>query len=817
MYHISMTLEIQKQLYTRGASATREIGLRHPFVTVAAFITLALMASSTPTPLYSIYAAQWHFSPLAVTEVYAVYAIGVLVALLLTGGLSDLIGRRPVMVSALLGLVGAEVIFMFAGGLDWLFVARSIQGLATGLLLGATGAALIDLHPRRHGGQAGLVNGIASAAGIGLGALVSSLLVQYASYPEVTPFVVIAVLATVAAWAAWRLPETVATSGRRISLTPRVPRVPRALWRTFGLSALGVLASWSVGGLYLSLGPVDHRAAARDAEPCGRRVVRVRVQRLRRAGAVGAARRGEPPDARRRRRAARRRKRDHRDVRLLADRSTGSFSEALVVGFGFGAAFMGALRTLASTLPPAHRAGGMAAFFVVAYFAISVPAIGAGVAAVHIGLTVGRHVVRRRRRDRRGAGLGRSAGSSSDPRGMTSLARIWSGGPLDRISGMLDDSSSMPDLREINLNDRIGKRVRALRAASGLSLDALAARCGVSRSMISLIERGESSPTAVVLEKLATGLGVPLASLFDAPAAAADEPIARRADQRGLARSGARATCAATSRRAGSASPIQIVEVSLPAGRARGVRDRRARAARPPAGLGARGRDRRHRRRRDASAARRATAWRCVLDRPTTFQQPTREAAARYAVVIVARARDRGDDVSDSTVTPRVAIRRLHRATDEQLAQLADVLIDCVDGGASVGFMHPLSACHARWRSGGASPTACAAGERALFVAEDAHRHRRHGAAPARPAGEPAAPRGPGEDARASAGAAARRRRGAGARGRGSAAAPGATPRATTHRSRAPSGPPPAHGGRSGPGSAGFRRCVRRRLRRSGW
>ena len=83
-----------------------------------------------------------------------------------------------------------------------------------------------------------------------------------------------------------------------------------------------------------------------------------------------------------------------------------------------------------------------------------------------------------------------------------------------------------------SLNDRIAQRVRDLRAARGLSLDALATHCGVSRSMISLIERGESSPTAVLLEKLATGLGVSLASLFDAPApAAAPEPVSRAADQ----------------------------------------------------------------------------------------------------------------------------------------------------------------------------------------------------------------------------------------------------------------------------------------------
>src|SRR5260370_34163296 len=85
-----------------------------------------------------------------------------------------------------------------------------------------------------------------------------------------------------------------------------------------------------------------------------------------------------------------------------------------------------------------------------------------------------------------------------------------------------------------DLNQRIAERGRELRAAQGLSLDALASKSSVSRSMISLIERGESSPTAVVLEKLAAGLGVMLAALVDAPAAAAQGPsgpVARRDDQ----------------------------------------------------------------------------------------------------------------------------------------------------------------------------------------------------------------------------------------------------------------------------------------------
>jgi transcriptional regulator with XRE-family HTH domain len=82
--------------------------------------------------------------------------------------------------------------------------------------------------------------------------------------------------------------------------------------------------------------------------------------------------------------------------------------------------------------------------------------------------------------------------------------------------------------------------------------------------MISLIERGESSPTAVLLEKLSIGLGVPLASLFDATDAPA-EPVSRRADQRSW-RDPASGCVRRDVSPGGFASPIQIVEVSFPAG-----------------------------------------------------------------------------------------------------------------------------------------------------------------------------------------------------------------------------------------------------------
>ncbi len=188
-------------------------------------------------------------------------------------------------------------------------------------------------------------------------------------------------------------------------------------------------------------------------------------------------------------------------------------------------------------------------------------------------------------------------------------------------------------MKEFNpscLNDRIAQRVRDLRASSGLSLEALAAHCGVSRSMLSLIERGESSPTAVLLEKLATGLNVPLASLFDAPQPSHD-PVARLADQP-LWRDPHSGYVRRNVSPSGVASPIQIVEVSFPA-QARVAYETGARASQIhqqvwvlEGSIDVSVGDAQHRLGTGDCLA-------LVLDRPVTFHNPNLT-AARYAVVI---------------------------------------------------------------------------------------------------------------------------------------------------------------------------------------
>ena len=131
---------------------------------------------------------------------------------------------------------------------------------------------------------------------------------------------------------------------------------------------------------------------------------------------------------------------------------------------------------------------------------------------------------------------------------------------------MLDFNSSMMDVMDINR--RIAQRVRDLRRDRGLTLDALAERAGMSRSNISLIERHQSSPTATALDKLATGLGVTVASLFELPAspAAPPSPVSRAAEQPCWSDPGSGYV-----RRNVSpplfGSPIQLVAVVFPPGR----------------------------------------------------------------------------------------------------------------------------------------------------------------------------------------------------------------------------------------------------------
>lgn len=237
----------------RSAVSSRPPSPPWAYGLAAATIGLALFVSGTPSPLYGTYRAMWGLSPVVLTLVYATYAFGVLASLLLAGTISDHVGRRPVLLVALATLMGATILFMLAGSLVWLFAARAVQGLATGLALGAASAALLDLHPRRDAQAVGLANGVASTAGMGLGVLTSAVVVVLLPAPRIAPYGVLLLLFALAFAGAVKIPEPVAHRSRP-RLTPQRPAVPSTVRPAFLLAALGVISSWSIG-VSLSLGP----------------------------------------------------------------------------------------------------------------------------------------------------------------------------------------------------------------------------------------------------------------------------------------------------------------------------------------------------------------------------------------------------------------------------------------------------------------------------------------------------------------------------------------------------------------------------------
>jgi len=367
-------------------TARRTLPPRAAYALAASVIGLGLFASVTPSPLYHSYSVLWHFSPLTLTLIFATYAFGVLTTLLLAGRVSDQVGRRPVLLAALGALMGSAMLFMVASGTAWLFVARALQGLATGAALSTASAALLDLHPRRDAARVGLANGVASAGGLGLGFLVSSALVQLGSAPRVLPYVVLLVLFAAAFAGAYWMPEPVPErSGFR--LTPQRPGVPAGIRHPFLLASLAVIASWSLGGLFFSLGPALSGQLFRSSSVL---VAGIGAVALALAGAlsqmifhraspwIGAAAGSAALAA--------------GTTLIVAAAATGSgaayLAGSVVGGAGFGVAFLGGLRQLVAVIPHQHRAAVMSAFYVVAYASLSLPAILAGLVVTHLGLRV---------------------------------------------------------------------------------------------------------------------------------------------------------------------------------------------------------------------------------------------------------------------------------------------------------------------------------------------------------------------------------------------------------------------------------------------
>ncbi|MEV0413231.1 MFS transporter [Streptomyces sp. NPDC050448] len=359
----------------QAAAAPRGSG----FWVVGAVLVLLMLSSSVPSALYVLYQERWGLSSGMITVVFALYAVTVLIGLLLFGSLSDTLGRRPVLGVGLVLAIVSMGLFAGAQGLGLLLAARAVQGLAVGLATGAMGAALLELTPRSRPALGAQVNSAGPTVGIGLGGIGAGLLVQYAPAPTVLSYLLLVAAFAVTLVGVVRMKESApgARSGGRLRITARRIHVPAAVRGRFAILVLTIVAVWSVGGFYLSLGP--HLAlsllrstnylvggatvallagAATAAQLLLGRTEALRTAVLGLCGLLAGL-----------------------GLVLLA-LGLGSAPVFLVgtavLGGGWGAAFLGSFRALSALADPAHRGELTAAVYVFAYLAMSVPAVLAG-------------------------------------------------------------------------------------------------------------------------------------------------------------------------------------------------------------------------------------------------------------------------------------------------------------------------------------------------------------------------------------------------------------------------------------------------------
>lgn len=355
---------------------------RRGFVTATAVLAVFLAAAAAPSPLYAQYALSWQFTATSLTAVFAVYALALLLALLVTGTLSDTVGRRPVIVTGLLAEAASMVLFLRADSLSWLYAARTVQGLATGLVTAALAATLIDLQPPQRAGVGALVNAVTPTFGLGAGALGAGVLVQYAPAPFRLVYALLLVTFLVLAVAASLALPTGGTG--RISLRPHIG-LELGLRAEFARALPCLVATWALGGLYLSLGPsVAAVLTGSDNRLVGAAVVSLLT------GAGGSAcltvRSWPPPTAMLAGCAA---LAGGSAITLVGIAWAGPvvfFVGTAIAGAGFGAGFLGAFRALAGRASPEGRAGLVSVIYIAAYLAFAVPAVLAGLLTTLVGL-----------------------------------------------------------------------------------------------------------------------------------------------------------------------------------------------------------------------------------------------------------------------------------------------------------------------------------------------------------------------------------------------------------------------------------------------
>ncbi|MBF4586995.1 MFS transporter [Curtobacterium sp. VKM Ac-2887] len=363
---------------------------RHGFgFWAVAFAFLSVMAFATvPAPLYVIYQARDGFPTFTTTIIFAAYGVGVVGSLYLAGHLSDVHGRKPlILVSIALELVAA-VLFLVWNDVTGLIVARLVTGLGVGTLTATATAHLGELRVRATGSSdsakgASVAAGAVNLGGLSLGALVGGALAEFVGAPLMVPYVVFVVALAVAFVLVLVVPETVARPETRVPYRPQRMQAPEGKAAAFWAAGAAAFAALAVQGLFTSVAPTflgttfhvtDRLAAGATtfgvfAASAVSQIVFARLtQRTQiRLGMVllvgGLA---------------------VLAVAAVLLQVAGFIGGGVVAGAGVGLLFRASIASAGALVGPERRGGVLAATFLIAYAGLTVPVVAVGAALLVI-------------------------------------------------------------------------------------------------------------------------------------------------------------------------------------------------------------------------------------------------------------------------------------------------------------------------------------------------------------------------------------------------------------------------------------------------
>jgi MFS family permease len=339
--------------------------------------TSLYLAAGALTPLLVVYKEQWKFPPALLTLAFAAYAIGFLAAVLTLGSLSDHVGRRPVLIGALIIQVASNVMFLVASDIGWVIAGRIVQGVAGGAATTAFTAALVEIAPANRKRLGTILGSAGLTGGLGVGSLLAGLAIQLTTTANSIIFIVLTIVTILGIVVIALSPESVTRApGALRSLVPRIA-FPPATRREFAAAAPVIAAIWMLAGLSGGLAPSMVRSvfhlnsgllnglsgfiAPATSAVIGLAFARVDPRRAMTIGIyasiVGA-------------------------IGIISGVLAGSLALMIIgqaiAGVGFGASFTASLRLIFPLAAAHQRAGVVAGIYLVSYIALGVPIVIAG-------------------------------------------------------------------------------------------------------------------------------------------------------------------------------------------------------------------------------------------------------------------------------------------------------------------------------------------------------------------------------------------------------------------------------------------------------